>query len=160
MKTDNIKDRIAGLDDEEAIKMLNTVAKPYAAEGVAESTLEQDQVSALMHTLRVAPASPELTDGEMARRGLLLMAQSPEFAEEIEEFLLRPDMRVVQEETPVQILDSQTLLYALKTSVNFERSVDGQTTVRVTPLRPDTQIIRGFVEGLLTKLPPGPRRVS
>ncbi len=156
MDNNDVREKIADLGDREAVKMLNTVAKPFAADGVVEHTLREEQVQALRRDLRVDPASLQPTDGRIARLALQVMAQNPEFASEIREFLLRPDMRIVQVETPVQDLDSPTLLYALRTSVNFERDEQGRTSARITALAPDRHVLQEFVGGLLSRLPPGP----
>jgi len=156
MRKNDVQEKIENLGDGEAVKMLNTVAKPFAENGIVEHTLKDDQIQALRRDLRVDPPPLQPTDGRIARLALQVMAQNPDFANEIEEFLIRPDMRVVQVETPVQNLDSPTLLYALRTSINFERDERGRTNARVTSLAPDRHVLQEFVGGLLTRLPSGP----
>ena len=156
MEYDDVREKIDDLGDREAVKMLNTVAKPFAQYGNAEHTLPDDQVQALRRDLRVDPDSLQPTDGRIARLALRVMAQNPEYASAIHEFLLRPDMRVVQVQTPVQDLDPPTLLYALRTSINFERDDQGRTSARITSLAPDRHVLQEFVGGLLARLPSGP----
>lgn len=153
MDHDELQRKIADLADVDAVKLLNTVAKPYAAGGPVERGLRHEQMEALRRELHVPPGGLETSDGRIARLALQVMAQNPESALEIRQLLIEPDVRVAQVLTPVQDLDSPTLLYALRTSVNFDEDDRGRTSVRVTSVEPNREVLREFVSGLLGRLP-------
>lgn len=153
MDYNDVKERIAEMDGAEAIKMLNTVAKPYAEDGQIEDKLPEDQVQALKHEFGVEPSSEEFSDGELARLALLVMAENPEYSQEIGDIFYEPDMRVVQVETALQNLDMPTLLFALKTSVNFERDRQGQTRAHVNAKQTDESVLKEYVVRLLPRMP-------
>jgi hypothetical protein len=149
-----IQAKIDELSDNVAIKLLNTIAEPHTKNGVEE--LLDDQANTLAKDLSIEPDRARMTDGEMARTALHVLARLPAHQSQVDQLIDAPDIRAFPSGTPMEDLENETLVWALREAVDFERDEDGSMHARPTEASVDKQLLKQYSTGVLVRLPAGP----
>jgi hypothetical protein len=150
----DIQAKIDELSDNVAIKLLNTIAEPHTKSGVEE--LSDDQASALAKDLSVEPDRARMTDGEIARAALHVLSRLPAHQSQVDQLIDAPDIRAFPSGTPMEDLENETLIWALREAVDFEGDEKGGMHTRPTEASVDEQLLKRYSAGLLVRLPAGP----
>jgi hypothetical protein len=140
----SLTDRIQSLDDATARRVLTTFAR-------AQSPQPETQLTpALAQALREfapEPAAGPVTEGDIARTALLLLADDPH-QQPILTALINgpgPQKMAVLETTGVIV----AVLMALQTQVKFERDKDGRYSFKIEKKPTDAGLLKTLIQGLL-----------
>ena len=156
MELHELQEKIKDLDDSVALKLLNTVAEPHTKKG--PDSLPDDQATALARDYSLSPNEADTGDGVLARQALLVLAGDSEHRSQIDQLIDTPDIRAFPSGTPMQELENQTLIFALKKAVSFDRDENGRVRAKTAEASVDEQVLREFAAGVLAKTPGGPLR--
>ena len=146
---------IETLDDNSASRILKTIAKAHFDPNHSEAALSSELCDALRNELGVETVSESISDGEMSRHALQLLANDQEMKDVVGTMAKGP--------APVKLLDpvvgislAAAVVFALKTTVEFKRDKDGRWSFDFKTKAVDRQLLKGFVERLLSWVPKGP----
>ena len=127
-----MEEAIRALDDEAAVRVLRTVAGPHVEAGACETELTAELRGALAEGLEVGAVAGPVSEGELARQALLVLAQDPANREGILAVIDGPPARHFEAVTAVAAVAVVTAaLVVLQTRVHFERGPDGKWTLLI-----------------------------
>lgn len=139
-----LTDRLQSLDDASACRVLTTFAR-------AQSPQPETQLTpALAQALREfapEPAAGPVTEGDIARTALRLLADDPSHQPILTALINGPaPQKMAVLETAGVIV---AVLIALQTHVKFERDKDGRTSFKIEKKPTDASLLKTLIQGLL-----------
>ena len=148
---------IENLGDDDAIRILSLIAKhELGAEDSAEE-LPAGLNDALEKKFDLSAAAGPVSDGDMARHALLLLALDPEIEQKITTMAENPSPP--RKLGPITTLAlTAALIAVLKTGVKYKRHPDEKWELEIDSPPLDKDLLKGFVEKLLSWIPKGPFR--
>ena len=144
-----IQDRIASLDDATARRLLATIARAQA--NPAETTLTPELRHALQGFMPDLAATVSVSEGDLARATLLLLADDPQQQPILAALIEGP--------APTQfgVLETAAVVTAvllvLQTHVKFERDKDGHWSLKIEKKPTDNSLLKSLVQKLLSFAP-------
>ena len=151
----DIEEKIRTLDDDTAVRVLTTIAKHHFGASDSEAAPTAEFTQALAKEFHLEQGVEPVSDGDVARHALLLLAREPGMEEIITSLADNPPPRDFMEPVTAIALTA-ALVVVLKTGVEIERDPDAgwRFHLKSEPLSED--LLKGFVEKLLSRLPTGP----
>ena len=147
-----MEDRIAALDDAEALRLVQTIGAAFARAEDYETHLTPDLQATLGAAFDAASAGGAVSEGDLARAALQLYAEDPEHRVALTAMLDHPAPQSF--DLGGTILLTAAVLVILQTHVRFYRDKAGQWTLKVEKkptsdalLKPLVQRLLGFVSG-------------
>ena len=147
-----MEELIRGLDDATAVRVLRAFAQARVRRGGVETELTPGMREALAEEFAVGPAAG-VSEGELARQALLVLAEDPQQREAVQSLILNPPAERFGLETIAVVTAA---LVVLQLRVKFERKESGRWTLRVEKPTMSDALLRGLIEKLFGALPPGP----
>lgn len=124
-------EEISQLSDSVAIRVLSQMPETWSADSVTRPSLEPEQQEALAKWLgRPVPASP-VSEGDLARQALTLLAADPLKRQAIMAMAAEPPSRAEQFDAGATIAIGAAVLFILQTYVRFERDKDGKWSLEI-----------------------------
>lgn len=146
---------IRALSDNDAIRILSRIAKHRLGATEMEAELPVGLGDALRNEFDVSATGAPISDGDMARHALLLLAQDPEMENVIATMAENPER--AQKLGPITaIVLTAAVVAALKTSVRYKRLSNGEWELEIDSPSLDKESLKGFVDKLLSWIPKGP----
>jgi len=150
-----MNDFIQTLNDQTAVKLLSTIAKPHIDAGGNDTELTSELCDTLKNEFGSQEATESVSDGDMARHALQLLAQDQQMRERIRAMVEIPQLGKFVDPA-VAIGLSAALVFVLKTSGMMKRDENGKLTWQVEWKSLDNKLLKGFVDKLLSWIPGGP----
>lgn len=141
-------DRIQNLDDETAVRILETVARARMRGADVQTDLTPELRQALRDQLPASAGDQSADTGELARQALLLLAEDPETSAAIEHLIENPQppMRFGLG-TTVAIVTAAMI--ALQTHVRFEKDSSGKWKLLVEKMPTKDGLLKDLVSRIL-----------
>jgi hypothetical protein len=144
------QDLIQSLDDKKAQLILKRIASSQPAPGGARITWDPEMAKALAQEFEIVEptgGATRISEGELARQALLVLAADPEAAIAIER------MASTTGDT-AQVFDfgigvAVAVLIVLQSHVKFERKPDGKWSLKVEKKPTSDNLVKGLVQKLI-----------
>ncbi len=147
-----MEDRIAALDDAEALRLVQTIGTAFAMAEDYETHLTPDIQATLGAAFDAASAGGAISEGDLARAALRLYAEDPEHRAALIAMLDHPAPQSFDLGATLAL--TAAVLVILQTHVRFYRDKAGKWTLKVEKkptsdalLKPLVQKLLGFVSG-------------
>ena len=145
---------IEALSDNDAIRILSLIAEnELGAEDSAEE-LPAGLNDALEKEFGLSAAAEPVSDGDMARQALLLLACDPDREQRIIALAESPTRSFIEPVTAIVL--TAAVVAVLKTGVKYKRRSDGEWELEIDSPSLDKESLKGFVDKLLSWIPKGP----
>jgi len=151
---------IAALDERNAVRILQAVARSNLASAAPQPVWEPDLGQALCTQFGVSSATSPAAPGDLARHALLLMADDPAYAQPISLLIKGPSSERFDLGTvtgPFLIIAS---LFALQSTIHIARDKQGRWTFEFTKKPTNDSVITPLIRKLVELISGGPPRVS
>ncbi len=146
---------IQALDDEKAAQFLRTIAKAHGETDESVKDYDAEFWRALKAELNLQESSAPVSDGEMSRQALQLLAEDQEMRDAVGTMAKNPTTE--QFMSPVLgIALTTAVIFALKSYIEIKRSPEGKWSFHFKKEPLDDSLLKGFVGRLLSWLPEGP----
>ncbi len=154
--------KIKALDDNAAVRILTTVAEYHLDEGGPDIQLSGDLKGELSKEFNEGASGVAVSDGEMAREALVLLAQDTEMREKITRLIEKPAehgdrYKFALDPVTVGVLTTAVVM-VLKTQFKIGLDKKGRWSFEVKSKAVDMEVLKGFVNKLLSWVPSGPFR--
>ena len=147
---------IESLDDYTAARILTTIAEHRLGAEESDPELPAGLKDSLRDEFNVGATGEIVSDGDMARHALLLLALDPEMGNVITTMAENPEP--AQRLGPVTaIVLAAAVIAVLQTEMEFVWE-DGNPRIRLKKKALPNKLLKGFVEKLLSWVPDGPFR--
>ena len=147
-----MEDRIAALDDAEALRLVQTIGAAFARAEDYETHLTPDIQATLGAAFDAASAGGAVSEGDLARAALRLYAEDAEHRTALTAMLDHPAPQSFDLGATLAV--TTAVLLILQTHVRFYRDKAGKWTLKVEKkptsdalLKPLVQKLLGFVSG-------------
>jgi hypothetical protein len=144
-----IQDLIRSLDDKTAKQILGRIAGSQPAPGGVRIAWSPEIGKALADEFQIAapPGGGTISEGDLTRQALLVLAEDPEAAIAIERLATIPG-------DSAQVFDfgigvAVAVLIVLQTHVKFERNPDGKWSLKVEKKPTSDSLVKGLVQKLI-----------
>jgi len=159
-----MKELINSLNDQAAVQILATIAQHHPQGEPAESLSLTELTQTLPETFDAKPVDTAVSDGEMARTALLVLAQDDELGGIIKALAEAAkgqgeapgEYRAFAVDPIVGAGVATAIIFVLKTSGKIERDENGKLKWHVGWESLDKSLLKQFVDKLLTWIPSGP----
>jgi len=148
-----MESEIRELDDVTAVRILAAIAKHGPAQSGGELELTADLKDALARQLGVRPQGEPVSDGEIAREALVLLAQDRTLGPNVAAMAANPEPMRMAWDPLTAIALSAAVVMVLKTHFEIKRDAQGRWTIHVKSPALDKGLLKGFVEKLLGWIP-------
>ena len=142
-------DIIRKLDDVTAQRILGVIARSRTAVVPGKIDWTADLRQALASEFDVGPATTPVSDGELARQALLVLAEDPDTRNAIETMAVQPQ-NLQKFDFGASIALTAAVLIVLQTRVKFERGRDGKYSLLVEKKPTSDALLKGLVQKLLS----------
>ncbi|HWW23525.1 MAG TPA: hypothetical protein VNY78_06445 [Edaphobacter sp.] len=143
-----IQDLIQSLDDKTAKQILGRIAGSQPAPGGERIAWSPEIGKALAEEFGVAaPAGGTISEGELARQALLVLAEDPEAEIAIERLASTPMEGGQTFDFGIGI--AVAVLIVLQSHVKFERNPDGKWSLKVEKKPTSDSLVKGLVQKLI-----------
>lgn len=148
-----MNDQIAQLDDATAQRILDTLARITMRTEHVITDLTPDQRQVLQDAFGTNEATAPVSEGDLARQALMLLAQDPERSANLQAML---DAGPPRRFEPLTIIAVATAaLTILQTEIQFTKDKAGKTTFSLKKRALSDSVLTSLVQKLLRVLPPG-----
>jgi len=141
-------DIVQELDDVTAQRILNVIARSRTAAGSEKVDWTSDLGQALAVQFDTKPAATPVSDGELARQALLVLAEDPDTRNAIETMAAQPQ-GLQKFDFGASIALTAAVLIVLQTHIRFERGTDGKCSLLVEKKPTSDTLLKGLVQKLL-----------
>jgi hypothetical protein len=145
-----ISDLIQSLDDKTAQRILSRIAGSQPAPGGARIAWSPDIGKALANEFQIAEPSggaTPISEGELSRQALLVLAEDPETAKAIEKLASTPTDNVETFDFGIGL--TVAVLIVLQSHVKFERDPNGKWSLKVEKKPTSDSLVKGLVQKLI-----------
>ncbi len=146
-----MNETIANLDDKTALYVLNTIARYELSADGKEETLTPEEQTALRNEFCPAGVEGGVTDGDLARAALQVLACEPKLATRIDDLARgpKPDQMAIDFVTGVVVV---TLAIAvLKTGVSFKVDSTGKWSLKIDKEALSDELMKILIEKILSR---------
>jgi hypothetical protein len=143
-------DLIQSLDDKTAKQILSRIAGSQPAPGGVRIAWSPEIAKALADEFEIGETSggaARISEGELARQALLVLAEDPEAAIAIERMALTPPEGAQTFDFGIGV--AVAVLIVLQTHVKFERTPDGKWSLKVEKKPTSDSLLKGLVQKLI-----------
>jgi hypothetical protein len=145
---------IQNLDDTAAQEILSTIARSKASRGdgaVSWSPELKQALAALSHDFQPKAEATLVSEGELARQALLVLAEDPETRSAIETMAVGwKEQRQRQKfDFGASMAITAAVLVVLQTHVRFERTRDGKWSLKIEKKPASEALLKGLVQKLI-----------
>ena len=149
-------DMIRGLDNSQAVRVLTTFARVrLRAGGVAETEWTPELDRALRQDFPAeadAGRAASVSEGDLARQALLLLADDPENRDALTALIEGPPPESFEVVGTVALVAA--MLVVLQTHVLFERDRDGKIHIKIEKKPTRDSLLKNLVQKLFGFFPP------
>lgn len=140
---------IEKLDDATALRLFAIIAKYELDSGATEQRLTSEQLTVLQDEFGTVETATPVSDGDIARAALMLLAEDPKLRQKIEALAQggAPDSFSAELLTDAAIVTAA--ITVLKTGVDVKKDKDGKWTLHLYTRPLDNKILSTFVQKLL-----------
>jgi hypothetical protein len=143
-----IQDLIRSLDDKTAKQILGRIAGSQPAPGGVRITWSPEIGKALADEFQVAaPPGGAISEGDLARQALLVLAEDPEAAIAIERLASIPTESGQTFDFGIGV--AVAVLIVLQSHVKFDRNTDGKWSLKVEKKPTSDSLVKGLVQKLI-----------
>jgi hypothetical protein len=150
-----LADVVAQLEGEQLRSILDAVVRGRC--GTAEMAAPAAALCAELASAFEIESYPSalVTEEELARQALLVLAEDPETAAAIEALAAKPSERRERFDLGLTLAAATAAVAALQTRVQVERGKDGRWSVRVDKKAASDALVKGLVQKLLAWISQG-----
>jgi hypothetical protein len=141
-------DIIRKLDDVTAQRILSVIARSHAATVSRKVDWTSDLRQALASEFDAGPVTTSVSDGELARQALLVLAEDPDTRNAIETMAAQPQS-LQKFDFGASIALTTAVLMVLQSHIQFERTNDGKWSLKVEKKPTSEALLKGLVQKLL-----------
>lgn len=145
-----MSDTIHNLNAQAAQYILATIVQSRAAIGGESIQWDSSVGQALGNQFQVEPEAVPVSEGELARQALLVLAEDPETRTAIERMAARSEVRFQKFDFGVTIGLTAAVLFVLQTHVKFERRPDGKWSLQLDKKPTSDALLKGLVQKLIS----------
>jgi hypothetical protein len=131
-------------DDATARRILNVIARSRMSMGSEKVDWTPDLRQALASEFDAKPASP-VSEGELARQALLVLAEDPDTRDAIETLAAQPQS-LQKFDFGAGIAITAAVLIVLQTHIRFKRGTDGKYSLLVEKKPTSDALLKGLVQ--------------
>jgi len=142
-------DIIRKLDDVSAQRILSVIARSRTSMVAGKVDWTADLRLALASEFDAGPAATPVSEGELARQALLVLAEDPDTRNAIETMADQPQS-LQKFDLGASIALTAAVLMVLQTHVHFERGTDGKWSLKVEKKPTSEALLKGLVQKLLS----------
>ena len=146
-----MEEKIHHLDDTTALQLLSTIAQPYTRTGDLETQWTPELRQALINASGIEESAEPVTEGDLARQALLLLAEDPKTRQALETRLDHPGMESFGAGT--LLLGVTAALVVLQTRFEVERDKDGKVSWKIRKEAIDSAVLKELVRKVAGFLP-------
>lgn len=139
---------IDGLSDARAIAVLQRFAGPRARQGGVTTELTADEQSALAETTGIDAAGGAVSEGELARVALHVVASVPANVEPLRALITGPQPRTLAVGSTVAVITAAII--ALQTRIKFVKDEKGKTRIEVEKAALSDNVLTDLIAKLFT----------
>jgi hypothetical protein len=140
---------IQSLNDATAILIVKGIASSRPAPGGERIALTPDLEKALADEFKIAgPAGATISEGELARQALQVLAEDPEMTKTIERMASTPPEGAQTFDFGIGL--TVAVLIVLQTHVKFERGSDGKWSLSMEKKPTSDSLLKGLVQKLIS----------
>ena len=141
------------LDDAAAQRILARIARSRLPADATPPAWTPDLRQALAEAFAVSPTAQPLTDGELVRQALLLLAEDPATRDAIHAMAATGAAAPLKYDAGTTVAVVTAVLIVLQTYVRFERDKQGKWSVVVEKKPTSEALLKPLVQKLLAYLP-------
>ncbi len=142
-------DIIGTLDDVTAQRILSVIARSRTAMVSGKADWSADLRQALASEFDAGSETTPVSDGELARQALLVLAEDPDTRNAIETMASQPQS-LQKFDFGASIALTAAVLIVLQTRVKFERGANGKWSLQVEKKPTSDALLKGLVQKLLS----------
>jgi len=143
-------DTIRNLDDLAAQHILAVIARSRARTGGEDIPWNSSLRQALAGQFQVEPGAAPVSEGELARQALLVLAEDPETRKAVETMAAAAESSPQKFDFGVTIGLTAAVLFVLQTHVKFERRPDGKWSLQLDKKPTSDALLKGLVQKLIS----------
>ncbi|SHI50097.1 hypothetical protein SAMN02745216_00028 [Desulfatibacillum alkenivorans DSM 16219] len=145
-----MQDKMLALEDRDAVRIFTAMAKMIAdgQEQDAAQGLSPEMARAL--TVHFGEPDGKAAAGDLARRGLLVLAQSPEYKDRLEHLVKGPPPQAFDMGLGATAAILTAAIVVLQTEVAFVKDKKGKTTLKIKKKALSENFLTDFVKKLLS----------
>lgn len=140
---------IQNLDDKQAQLILATIVRSGASSGTQAPLWNHDLEQALAREFQIETGTAPVSEGELARQALLVLAENPATRTAIETMAANWDNSRQKFEFGASIGITAAVLLVLQTHIKFERNLDGKWSLKVEKKPTSEGLLKALVEKLI-----------
>jgi len=145
----NIHQEIGTLSDAAAVELLVAFVRSQPPDDTTPARLD----APLLENLTTAfgahgEATPPVSEGELARAALLLLADAPEYAQGVAALIANPPPKQFMGVSGAAVIIPAVLI-VLQTHLKFQRKPDGKWSLSIEKKPTDNELLKGLVKKLL-----------
>ena len=145
-----MSDTIHNLNAQAAQYILATIVQSRAAIGGESIQWDSSVGQALGNQFQVEPEAVPVSEGELARQALLVLAEDPETQKAIETMAAAAEQSPQKFDFGVTIGLTAAVLFVLQTHVKFERRPDGKWSLQLEKKPTSDALLKGLVQKLIS----------
>jgi hypothetical protein len=145
-------EQISRLNDRTAIRVLSEMPETWPSEDAGDSSLGPEQQEALAQWLGAPVNSSPVSEGDLARQTLTLLATDPLRREAIVTLAQDVPSTANQFDAGATIAIGAAVLLVLQTYIRFERDKDGKWSVEIRKDPTDNELLKPVVAKFLSFL--------
>jgi hypothetical protein len=144
-----MEEKIRHLDDATAIRHLSTIAQVYVGTGSYDTEWTPEFRQALLNDSGLSQESAPVSEGDLARQTLLLLAEDPATRNALQNLLnggaVRRDLGV-----GTALLSLTAAFVILQTRVEIEGDKDGKLSWKIEKQAADGSVLKALIEKILS----------
>ena len=144
-----MSDTIRKIDDVTAQRILGVITRSRADTAPEKVDWTSDLRQALASEFDAGPATTPVSDGELARQALLVLAEDPDTGNAIETMAAKPQS-LQKFDFGASIALTAAVLIVLQTRVKFERGANGKWSLQVEKKPTSDALLKGLVQKLVS----------
>ena len=145
-----MNDSIRNLDDLAAQHILAVIAKSRAHSGGEDIPWNSGLRQALAGEFQVQPGAVPVSEGELARQALLVLAEDPETRQAIETMAAAAQQSPQKFDFGATIGITAAVLFVLQTHIKFDRQPDGKWSLQLEKKPTSDALLKGLVQKLIS----------
>ncbi len=143
-------DTIRNLDDLTAQHILAVIARSRARTIGEDIPWSSNLRQALVGEFEVEPGAASVSEGELARQALLVLAEDPETRQAIETMAAAAEQSPPKFDFGASIAITAAVLFVLQTHVKFDRHPDGKWSLQLEKKPTSDALLKDLVQKLIS----------
>jgi len=143
-------DTIRNLDDLAAQHVLAVIAKSRARSAREDLPWNSNLRQALAGEFQVEPGEASVSEGELARQALLVLAEDPETRSAIETMATAAEQSPQKFDFGASVGITAAVLFVLQTHIKFDRQPDGKWSLQLEKKPTSDALLKGLVQKLIS----------